>query len=34
MAAGRLARLQHVTAELSEALTTARVAEVVLEQGL
>ncbi|RKG69590.1 GAF domain-containing protein [Corallococcus sp. CA054B] len=34
VAAGRLARLQHVTAELSEALTAARVAEVVLEQGL
>ncbi|GMU07430.1 sensor histidine kinase [Corallococcus caeni] len=34
VAAGRLARLQHVTAELSEALTASRVAEVVLEQGL
>ncbi|RKI15941.1 GAF domain-containing protein, partial [Corallococcus praedator] len=30
VAAGRLSRLQHVTAELSEALTAARVAEVVL----
>ncbi|NBD09845.1 sensor histidine kinase [Corallococcus silvisoli] len=34
VAAGRLARLQQVTSELSEALTAARVAEVVLEQGL
>jgi PAS domain S-box-containing protein len=34
VAAGRLTRLQQVMAELSEALTAARVAEVVLEQGL
>ncbi|MBJ6760408.1 GAF domain-containing protein [Myxococcaceae bacterium JPH2] len=34
VAAGRLARLQHVTAELSEVLTASRVAEIVIDQGL
>ncbi|MGV3722463.1 MAG: GAF domain-containing protein [Actinomycetota bacterium] len=33
-AAERLARLQRVTAELSEALTVERVAEIVVDQGL
>jgi PAS domain S-box-containing protein len=34
VAAGRLARLQHVTAELSEVLTASRVADVVIDQGV
>ncbi|WP_241758805.1 sensor histidine kinase [Pyxidicoccus parkwayensis] len=34
VAAGRLARLQRVTAELSQVLTAPRVAEVVVDQGV
>ena len=34
VAASRLARLQHVTAELSEVLTASRVAEVVVDHGM
>jgi PAS domain S-box-containing protein len=34
VAAGRLARLQRVTAELSQVLTASRVAEVVVDQGV
>jgi PAS domain S-box-containing protein len=34
VAAGRLARLQRVTAELSQVLTAARMAEVVVDQGV